>query len=122
MSTTEKNKNEKLLKAKKKLKSFEQEFKQNEQIWKDLEERNRKIRSEIKQLNNTINLLESNIQQNLHVTDHAVLRYIERKYKLPIENIKNEILDQLKLHNVLGETENFMGFVIRNNSVITYLD
>ena len=123
MGKFEKDRTEKLIELKKKLKSIEQEYKQNDQIWKDLEDRNKKLNIEIRTLSNTVYQLETTIEkEDLVVTDHAVLRYIERKYKLPIEDTRKEILDLLKSYDVLGKTEKFKGFVIRGNSVITYKD
>jgi len=120
MGTKEKVKYDKLLESKKKLKTLEQEYKQNEQIYKDLQERNRKIEHELIGLRNKIRQLEvPSKSDGLLITDHAVLRYIERKYSMPIEDVKKEIRDLLDSYN-LGDSDNIGGFVIRGNSVLTY--
>jgi len=56
----EKDGTEKLIELKKKLKSIEQEFKQNEQIWKDLENRNKKLNIKIR----TLSFSETSIYSN----------------------------------------------------------
>jgi len=119
MGRIEKEKYEKLLDSKKKLKNLEQELKQNDQICRDLQVRNRKVSSDIRNLSNIIAQNESTLKKEWQITDHAVLRYIERKYQLPIEDVKKEISEMIKNYG-LGDTDNFMGFVLRGNTVITY--
>lgn len=123
MSRLDKERTDKLLEYKKVLHSCEVEVKQNEQIRKDLETRNRELLNKIKQIANSISQLEKE-NKDLVITDHAILRYMERKFKMPIEDVKKEILviinscDRAKLG--IGDSSNCLGFVIRGNSVITY--
>lgn len=104
--------------AHKKLKNLETEYTQNSQINKDLADRNRTLNDEIRKLKTQISQMERQTE-GWHITDHALLRYIERKYKLPVDKIRQEILTTLKDYN-WGDTDNCMGFVVRGNSIITY--
>jgi len=123
MGRLDKERSEKLLEYKKVLRSCETELRQNETIRKDLEVRNKELLTKIKQLSNSVSQLERD-SKDLVVTDHAILRYMERKFKMPVEDVKKEILgivnscDRAKLG--IGDSSNCLGFVIRGNAIITY--
>jgi len=123
MGRLDRERTDKLIDNKKLLHSCETELRQNEEIRKDLETRNKELLSKIKQLTNSIIQLEKE-SKGLVITDHAILRYMERKFKMPIEDVKKEILliinscGREKLG--IGDSSNCLGFVIRGNSVITY--
>jgi chromosome segregation ATPase len=119
MSKEHKQNDERLFQMKKKLRTLETELKENKQISEDYLKRNKELQTEIKNISNTITQLENKIPKEVQLTDHAVLRYIERKYSYPVEKIRQEISNLLHDCDFFGETK-FMGFVIRNNSVVTY--
>lgn len=123
MAKQDKERTEKLIEYRKLLRSYETELKQNEGIRRDLEQRNKELVGKIKHLSNTISQLEQE-NKELVITDHAILRYIERKFKMPIEDVKKEILTIISSCDVaklgIGDSNNCLGFVIRGNSVITY--
>jgi len=56
---------------------------------------------------------------NLTVSEHCILRYAERHYKVPVDQIAKEILDKVRAVSELGDVQ-ALGFVIRNNVVVTY--
>jgi predicted nuclease with TOPRIM domain len=120
MSKLHKQNDERLLQMKKKLKSLENELKENKQISEDFLKRNKELQAEIKNISNTITQLENKIPKEMQLTDHAILRYIERKHLFPVEDIRQEISELLLDCEVYGETK-FMGFVISNNTVVTYV-
>lgn len=121
MSKRTKDRTQKILEYEKLIHTYTQELKQNTQIKKDLESRNNELSGKIKQLSNTISQLKNN-NKELNLTDHAILRYVERKYNTPIDEIKEEILKILNCYDsAIGDTDNWFGFVIKNNSVVTYM-
>ena len=115
---TKKDEDDELAAIQKKLKTLEQEYTQNDQIHRDLYARNRVVGEEIKSLKYQLARM-AKLSEGWHITDHALLRYIERKYNLPVSEVKKEILGVLKNYN-LGDSDNCMGFVVRGNAVITY--
>jgi predicted nucleic acid-binding Zn-ribbon protein len=56
----------------------------------------------------------------ISVSDHCLLRYIQRKYQIPLEDIKSEIAKEVYRLNGLGALRNSK-YIIRDNVVITYL-
>lgn len=61
-----------------------------------------------------------------HVSDHAVLRYLERHYNFDVEGIRKEILTPERIASIkAGATSisvNNIKFIIDNNTVITALN
>jgi len=102
----------------KRLKTLEKEYGQNAQIGQDIYTRNKVLLEEIKTAKGQIARMEK-MTAGWHITDHALLRYIERKYKLPIDAVKKEILEIVKDYN-LGDSDNCMGFVVKGNAIVTY--
>jgi hypothetical protein len=97
--------------------ALERELKDSDQITRDMLERRQTILRELASLRNA---LQTFIPKELTVSDHAVLRYAERHYKFPIDKIRGEIHARLKTAKNVGEIT-FMGFVIKGNTVVTYL-
>lgn len=102
----------------------------------------RKVDDELKILKNTQSVqakritelikerdkLENEIKaQNLEVTisDHALVRYIERAYKLNIEGLKNEIIKSVVPEHIIAlggngkHTYNGVTFVLQNYKIVT---
>ena len=79
----------------------------------------------IKQINAEIEKL--NKQEGIRVSEHAIVRYLERVKGLNVEKIQKEILsdDVMKLIEVLGGNGTYpkdgFSIVIRNNTVTTIL-
>lgn len=101
----------------KKIKELERELKDSTQILNDMQVRKVQAEKELRNLKNYLNNLTPKV---LEVSDHAVLRYAERHYSFPFEKIKKEVQEILKgagtMHNL-----RYSGFVIKGNTVITYL-
>jgi chromosome segregation ATPase len=59
-----------------------------------------------------------------HVTDHAIVRYLERRFNIDIDDIKKEILSEELVTKVraLGGNCNYQGIVVKDNTVITVRD
>lgn len=68
--------------------------------------------------------LENDLRQmkppDLIVTDHAVLRYLERAHYINVEEVRSEMKSMLGGAVHLGGDMRVSGFVIKNNTVITY--
>lgn len=113
---------------------------------KHLQTRKAKLEAELIQLNKNLKLANEeyckckNQLKSIHyqisnfvksdeliVTEHAVLRFIERKYKLDIKEIEKQIInDKVKSQIlVLGNGKYPIGeglkIVVKNNSVVTVL-
>lgn len=77
----------------------------------------RKFELKVLALKNTI----SNIRNRtvMRVSDHALLRYAERKYGWDVEALRAEIMTTLSNLPPVGSADMF-GFVIKDGTVITY--
>jgi rRNA-processing protein FCF1 len=119
MASVDKQRNEKLDALKKDLKRVENELRDNRQITDEMLKRQRILNSESYTIKNSISQLEQQ-QKDIVVSDHAVLRYLQRKRGIPVEETRSEIASMFKnLDPTLGELT-VSGFVIKGNSVITY--
>lgn len=67
--------------------------------------------------------VKKNIPNDIVVSDHAVLRYMERKLKLNVQGIRDEVLSE-ELKRVVDKIGNCTvnGFVVRERTVVTYLE
>ena len=74
---------------------------------------------------NILDDIESLKDKELIITEHAILRYIERAMGLDIEKVKSEILtDEIKagfklLGNGKYPTHNNCHVIIKNNSIVS---
>lgn len=109
-------KQEKIEEVQNKIKVLERELSENEQISGDLAKRKKILQSNLVKQKHTLDQL---IPKELKISDHAILRYLERKKKLDIEKIKEEIKNELEGLNL--KDVNAYGFVVRNNVVATYV-
>jgi len=102
-----------------------------------------KAKSSLKQEERELNIKISELEKKLHykggalehknsvqqtkfngtveISEHCVLRYIERKYGISIDGIKKDILKEVSTLNAIGGLSNSK-YVIRDNVVITYLE
>ena len=65
----------------------------------------------------------------VHISEHALLRYFERVYKVPVSEIRNEIRQKLidlplwvKQSNNITYLHNGLNLVVKNGTVVTILD
>ena len=63
----------------------------------------------------------ANRATELEISDHCVLRYIERHYSVPVDEIRDAI--KLKLKKIQGRGEfRAAGFIVRDGVAVTYFD
>ena len=88
-------------------------------------EASRKYSKASTQLGGVLANIEALKEKEVIVTEHAVLRFLERKFKLDIDEIKTEIFPEnvRAQHKALGSGKfpiaNGLKAVIKNNSVVT---
>lgn len=110
------SKAEKQAELEKRLRELEREHKDTDQVMSEMGVRRKKVEIEIKQIRNQLSQLKPKV---VGVTDHALLRYIERRHGIDVAKYKKEILDQIGTSADLGTITAF-GFVIKDNNVVTY--
>ena len=75
--------------------------------------------------------LEQKIKQfnDVHISEHALLRYFERVYKVPVAEIRKDIKEKLidlplwvKQSNNVTYLHNGLNLVVKNGTVVTILD
>lgn len=111
------SKSDRISEAEKSLKRMRTEYADTGQIMNDLGQKRIQLEKNIKSVENQLASLRP---PNLTVSDHAVLRYAQRRYDFPFDKVKSEIEAMLKGANDLG-TLKVQGFVVKNNVVTTYL-
>jgi len=86
------------------------------------------LRKEITDLNALISAIRGKINQiqsfeTLEVSDHAIIRWLERFRGVDIEEIKNEILDEttVKLISALGVDGRYNKRVVKRGVIVTIL-
>jgi septal ring factor EnvC (AmiA/AmiB activator) len=108
---------EKVTELERKLRELEREHKDTEQIMSDMGVRRKKVEIEIKQLRNQLTSLQP---KEIGVSDHALLRYLERHCGINVEAARFDMLEKVKCLKDFG-TVTAAGFVIKNGTVVTYL-
>lgn len=108
---------EKVTELEKQLKQLEREHKDTEQIMSDMGVRRKKVEIEIKQIRNQ---LSSMTPKEVGITDHALLRYLERHCGINVEAARFDMMEKVKACKDMGAIT-VLGFVVKNNSVVTYL-
>lgn len=74
----------------------------------------------VKNLENEIKILTAN-KKDLIVSEHAILRYLERTYSLDIEDIKKQLSEGLPT-GVNGKfPKDGKTYIIKNNTIITVI-
>lgn len=111
------NNDEYRAKLEKELKILEREMADSDQIVADMQARRRTLEKKVSSLRNTIATTKP---KNIVVTDHAVLRYLEREHGIGVEEVREEIMERLRGAENIGILQ-FQGFVIRGNHVVTYV-
>ena len=110
-------KDERIQSLEKEIRNLETEFKENEEICQQMAARRKVIDSTLRDRRAQLSHLTP---KQFIVTDHALLRYLERHYNIDMDAHRREILAQVDSFKELG-TVKAKGFVIKNNAVITYL-
>jgi hemerythrin-like domain-containing protein len=93
------------------------ELKENREIVREMVQRDRWLEREIKAVKSHIANL---VPRAIEVTDHAVLRYAERRAGLNLNQIREEIARLVAGCEDMGEVK-INGFVVKNNTVVTYI-
>lgn len=110
------NKGDRILELEKNIKHLERKIQDADQIMKDLAKQIKTDSMKLADLKNTLNQL---IPGEVTISDHAVLRYLERHVKINVEAYRDEI------KNIVGSSNiselKFRGFTLKNNTVVTYI-
>ncbi len=118
---TREDKSAKVLELERQHKGLTRELTDNKQIVDDMVKRQRALTGELSNIENQIRQLRNSMPENIEVTNHAILRFAQRRYGLDVEGMKREITDLVKGAELGLNEIRFNGFVIKNNAVITYL-
>ena len=102
--------------SKSELARLERELKDNAETVQAMIDRQDFLNKEINRHKNRIRDLTP---KTLEVSDHAVLRYIERHVGINVDRIRDNIASTLSQWN--GVNGDFGGFRIQNNKVVTYV-
>jgi hypothetical protein len=121
MAQLRSEKQAKLIDLEKRLKTLMSEFTSSKQLVDDMFKRQREVDGMIKNIEGEIYKLKMSMPENLTVTNHAMLRYAERRYGFQAAKVEQEIKDMCKGAELGLDEVHFNGFVIKNNAVITYL-
>lgn len=108
---------ERQVELEKRLKELEREYHDTGEVVAQMNTRRKQVESEIRQLRNQISQLKP---KELGVTDHALLRYMERHLGIDVEGIRKEILEKVAQLPDLGSMK-IAGFVVKEKSVVTYV-
>jgi hypothetical protein len=102
----------------KRIQLLERELTDSAQIVQDMVARQKKVSSELKNLRNQLSQIKK--PKRITVTDHVILHYAERHYKLPIDQIRQEIMEKLNGAETLKDIK-YCGFIVKDNAVVTYV-
>lgn len=111
-----KSKGDKIKELEKELSALERKILDCDQVVSDMLTQKKKDVSRAAAIKNQISNLKP---KELTVSEHALLRYIERKYNMSLAELKKEILSQVQGLGEFG-TVKAHGFVIKGNVVATY--
>ncbi len=120
------------MKAKYSINSLEAQLKKTTSDLEDLQHQRSQVDQKINNMNRILNEVNYNIRamkgDGLIVTEHAMIRYLQRVDGLNIEALKERILGEetLKQHKVLGDGKfPIKGgglVVIKDNVIVTIID
>lgn len=83
-------------------------------LWINIEKAN--LERERLKLFKTINKIKPN--EPVKVSDHAVVRYLERKYNMDVDDVREEI----RSYFITGVDDGIYGpWVVKENTVVTYM-
>lgn len=118
---TRSDKAAKVSELEKKLRGLNREHTDNKAMVEQMVARQRTVYADIVQVDNQIRLLKTQMPESMVVSNHALLRYAERRYSLPLDNLEKEILSMVRGAEMGADEVHYKGFVIKNNTVITYI-
>jgi len=104
-----------------KVKTITNDLKQLRNKKKMLSMEQNSLQSNIDKLQNQLNMEKAEIK----VSDHALIRYLERKLSLDLNDIRSEIMSEklLSYANMVGKTGKFtmgdMKIVMKNGVIVT---
>lgn len=98
-----------------KLKQLKAELESSIQIVRDMQRRQAQLKGDILNIENTLSQL---IPQEIQISDHAIVRFLERHCNVDIDAVKEEIKTFVGNENYGQSLIN--GFVIKNGNVVTF--
>lgn len=105
--------------TKKEIEKLEKQIEETDEIIEGLEAQQEKNRKRLKVLKETLKNIEGP-ERCVRVSDHALLRYLERNKGIDVEAVRREIRDQLIEIEITDVDMKYNGFIIRNNTAVTY--
>jgi len=111
------NKGERIAEKEKELKALEREEKDTKDIVSGLQQRLSTIARKINDLRNALRDMKP---KNLQVSDHVVLRYLERNHGINVDGVRKEIKEMLEGAEHFGDLK-VGGFIVKGNTVVTYV-
>lgn len=103
----------------KQLKPLRRELADNDQIVREMQTRRAVLAKKIRKLEEQLKQLQK--PKDLVVSDHALLRYMERHQGIAIEEVRAEIQKALNGVQEIGSVK-FGGFVVQGHTVVTYVE
>lgn len=111
-----------------KLKKLQTRLSESKAILQDLFDEKHNVEKAIKKEKNNLAGVEKDIDKlknkNIVISEHAMLRYLEKKYKIDLKGIEDELLDE-KTMNLISELGNGKYpsvdslLIVKNNTVVT---
>lgn len=108
---------ERLAEKEKRLKALRREVEDLQETISTLQKQQENAVKEVKSLENDLAQMKSD---KIWVSDHAILRYLERAHYIDVGAVRQEMLSMIYGAKAFGSFK-FAGFVVRNNTVVTYL-
>lgn len=102
----------------KRIKELEREVANADQIMTDLGMQRKKADIELKQARNHLDQITP---KEIGISDHALLRYLERHLNINVEAARFDMMEKVKCLKDFGSTVTVGSFVVKNNVVVTYL-
>lgn len=104
--------------AEKELKALRRELADTDPVLQQMNQRRNWVTQKIKKLENQLEQLKP---KELKVSDHALLRYMERHQGIAVEEVRQHIQNELKGALEIG-LHKYAGFVLQGHTVVTYVE
>lgn len=111
------NKGERIAEKEKELKALEREEIDTKDIVSGLQKRLSTIARKTNEIKNALRDMKP---KDLQVSDHVVLRFLERNHGIDVEGVRKEIREKLSGAENLGNLK-VAGFIVKGNTVVTYV-
>src|SRR5271167_3613278 len=95
----------------KNLKALRRELADTDQILADMKQRRNTVNQKVQKLENQLEQLKA---KPLRVSDHALLRYMERHHGIDVEEVRRHILEELRGAEEIG-LHKYAGFVLQGH-------